>query len=461
MRPQRAARRERPGHEHLCDDAISLDQSCLGSASGPSDDLAGTVPDVQKRVAVEAGIPPVTCFTFFVELGRLLPVPPTQIMIYDDRTDAWDGWTPMRLPLLVGVDENPPPFSGDVVPGWRISFRDVVVSVRTPLGAAEAAYEDWLAPVLTPSRNELRLSVRDQIGDTIRARQSVVALTRFLPQSEHPNSELMTIGWLTDVFRSCLAHLNHLLDHLSLVVRDWALGAIEHRDLSALLPVLLQSSHADSAGSVRGSTFVIPIHDDHRLAEPRQGDQDPADIAAAAYLVSEANRGDQPFESVFRYLRAAHAERIAGDPTRAVVDLATAMEILFSQLIATGGSALGWDDARIERANKVSTGLRGRVQDHLGPLLGAKIDVFDGNTHWGQWWARGYMRRNDAVHHGQRLHDSECAEAWQAATQLINHVVAILKIQRELEPVAERLGAIAFGEPAWRNLPLPVNVDWF
>jgi hypothetical protein len=416
---------------------------------------------MKKRVAVEAGMPPVTCFTFFLEIGRLLPVPETQIMIYDDRTDAWEGWTPVSLPLLAGVDENPPPFSDDSVPGWRISFRDIEVSVQSPLGATEAVYEDWLAPVLTPARNELRRSMRDQIGDTIRVRQSVVALTRFIPESEHPSSEAMTTGWLTDVFRSCLAHLNRLLDHLSLVVRHWALGAVEHRDLPAFLPVLLQSSHADCAGTVRGSTFVIPIHDDHRLASPFHLDRDPGDIAAAANLFSEANRGDQPFEPVFRFLRAANTERTAGDPTRSVVDLATAMEMLFSQLIATGGAALGWDAARIERANKGSTGLRGRVQDHLGPLLGATIDVLDGATVWGQWWANGYMRRNTAVHDGQRLDDSECAEAWQAATQLINHVATVLRMQRDLEPVADRLSAIAFGEPTWRNLPLPVDIDWF
>jgi hypothetical protein len=256
---------------------------------------------------VSVAMPPVTCFTFFLEVGRLLPVPATQIMLYDDRTPEWDGWAPAMLPILAGARENPPRFSDDVVPGHRIAFRDVEVSVTTPLGAAETAYEDWLSPVLSPARNELRDSVRARIGDTIRARQTVVALTRYVPESAHPGSDEMTVGWLTDVFRDCLAHLNRLLDHLSLIVRDWAIAAVEYRDLPGLLPVLLQSSHADSSQRVRGSTFVIPIHDDNPHAHHLAPDDALRDnITAAANLATEANRGRQPFEPVFRFLRASN-----------------------------------------------------------------------------------------------------------------------------------------------------------
>jgi hypothetical protein len=144
-----------------------------------------------------------------------------------------------------------------------------------------------------------------------------------------------------------------------------------------------------------------------------------------------------------------------------VIDLATAMEILFSQLIATGGTAAAWTPARIQRANKESTNLRGRVQDHLGPLLGANIDVEDGRTIWGEWWRFGYRCRNRAVHRGERLDDAECRKAWLAATRLIRHIVTVLTLQPDLEAVAELLGAIEFGEPDWRQAPVPADIDWF
>jgi hypothetical protein len=95
-----------------------------------------------------------------------------------------------------------------------------------------------------------------------------------MPESEHPASEDMTIRWWTRQFRWRLDRLNRLLDHLSFAASDWAIGAVERRDLPPILP---QSTHADRDGRVPGSTFGIPIHDDYprlatELEDPPNGD---------------------------------------------------------------------------------------------------------------------------------------------------------------------------------------------
>lgn len=416
----------------------------------------------KKREPIDKDLPPVTLFTFFLEVGRLLPVPRTQILSYADRTEGWTGWTPQLLSQMLGPGA-PPIFSETTVPGFRIAFRDVLASIGTPLYAAEVAYEDWLDAVTPVAVQARRRATRSQIGETTHVRQSIVALTRFIPEAEHPRSKDMTIGWLTEVLRELLAGLNRILDHLSFSARDWALGAVERRDLPAMLPMLVQSTHADLHLNVRGTTFAIPLHDDYpypeELGEP-SFDTEPIQTAVATVI--SGNHGEQPFESVFRFLRAANSERIAGDTTRAVIELATAMELLFSQLIAVAGTALSWDQQRIDRANSEKTQLRGRVCDHLGTLLKVNIDLTNTTTPWGEWWEQGYGRRNDAVHRGARLNDHDCQAAWAAATRLIAHITTILRLQPTLDSVADRLAALDLsGGPPWLDSPLPVEIDWF
>ncbi|HEY1777062.1 MAG TPA: hypothetical protein VGG41_12960 [Solirubrobacteraceae bacterium] len=275
----------------------------------------------------------------------------------------------------------------------------------------------------------------------------------------------MTVRWLTAVFHGMLAELNRVLDHVGFATRDWAITAIERRDLPAVLPVLLLSSHSDENLQPRASTFPIPLHNDMPyFIEMGEPSPDPVPIETAIAMVTASNRGRKPFEGMFRFLRAANSERIAGDATRCVVGLATAMELLFSQLIATAGPVLGWDQARIDRANRDATGLRGRVADHLGPLLtNAQIDVADTTSPWGEWWAKGYALRNEAVHDGRRLDDDDVRAAWRAASRLLVHITAVLRMQRDLEWIADELAFVALGtdDPPWLDLPLPVAIDWF
>ncbi|MGI8729322.1 MAG: hypothetical protein ACR2LK_04935, partial [Solirubrobacteraceae bacterium] len=278
--------------------------------------------------------------------------------------------------------------------------------------------------------------------------------------------ENRTIRWRTHQFRLSLDHLNRPLDHLSFAAHSWAIGALERRDLPPVLPVLLQSTHADHEGRVRGSTFGIPIHDDYPLLASDVEDTPIDDAGALQHAVDVAtasNHGALPFEQVFRFLRAADSERIGGDPTRSVVDLATAMELLFFQVLLCGGPAAGWDTARVARATGDRTPLRGRVEQHVGPLLGATVDVMDTTTVWGCWWERGYLRRNWAVHHGRRVTEEDCQRAWEAAADLIEHITKVLDLQPVLGHLSIALGELGLGrsKPPWLDQRLPIPIDWF
>jgi hypothetical protein len=320
--------------------------------------------------------------------------------------------------------------------------------------------------VITDAETQRRIAMRERYGSTVKAWQTVVALSRFIPETEHPASEQMTIRWLTREFRTSLDVLNRTLDHLSFAASDWAVGSVERRDLPSGLPVLIQSTHADEHQRARGSTFVMRLHDDDPV--PYTGeDRTPevsVDALAHALAISNAgNHGALPFEQVFRFLRAADSERIGGDPTRSVVDLATAFELLIFELLASGGPALGWPAEKVWRATKDSTQLRGRVEAHLAAMLGAHIDVTDTGTVWGRWWAEGYERRVGAVHRGERIDEDGCQTAYEAAVDLIEHITKLLQLQPQLHPLATALAELRLGrsEPPWLDRELPVTIDWF
>jgi hypothetical protein len=139
------------------------------------------------------------------------------------------------------------------------------------------------------------------------------------------------------------------------------------------------------------------------------------------------------------------------------------MELLFFQVLLSGAAAAGWKQAWVAGATSDRTQLRGRVEQHLGPLLGARVDVMDTTTVWGRWWERGYIHRNRAVHNGQRVTEDDCQRAWEAATDLIAHITKILCLQPAMDHLSVALSELELGraEPPWLDQRLPIAIDWF
>jgi hypothetical protein len=103
-----------------------------------------------------------------------------------------------------------------------------------------------------------------------------------------------------------------------------------------------------------------------------QLEQDEHVLHEAVARNQAANHGQQPFMLSFRLLHPAFAEKIVGAPTRAVIELATAVETLLSRVIQVAGPLAGRTEAQLDAAQRAS--LRNRITDHLGPLLQVSID---------------------------------------------------------------------------------------
>ncbi|MGA8365531.1 MAG: hypothetical protein WB709_13600 [Solirubrobacteraceae bacterium] len=347
-------------------------------------------------------LPPISVFTFVAELPYALPVPNDgQAVTYEMQTPAWSGWSGELVGRMLG--SNAPVFLDGQAPGTRITVRHVDVVEAMPLAMATEAFFDWVEPLLTAEEVQARREdLAKRKRDGFEVVRSVVALTRFVPRSEHPSTAEMTVGWLRALFQTALSDLNLILDALGLTASKWMVSAVSPRDLPALLPVIIESAHGNGRGGRLGSTFLLRLHDAFPAVPGRFAPRS-APVERAVALSKAANHGEQPFMLMFRLVHAAYGERLAGDPARAVVDLNTAIEVMVSALITEGGHSVGWDDARIKRATAERLGFRNRVVDHLAVLLGEKICLEKPQTPWGRWWQDGYAKRNAIVHSGARL----------------------------------------------------------
>jgi len=164
---------------------------------------------------VEADLPPITVLTFIVELPYAVPIPGNCPMIeFDARTPGWDGWPADQLAILLG--DGAPQFPAHLVPGVRTVVRHVDVVTTCPLFAASTAFADWVEPVLSEAAVAARRAETAAWSSGLGVVRSVVALTRFVPRSEHPVAADMTVGWMRALFQPALVHLNGTLQALGL-----------------------------------------------------------------------------------------------------------------------------------------------------------------------------------------------------------------------------------------------------
>lgn len=105
-----------------------------------------------KRGPIETDPPPFTKFTFFLEVGRLLPIPPRPWVSLAERTPAWGSWTVEGLKSMFGTDA-PQALSEGTVPGFHVSVRSVRTPTGMPLRAAAVAFRDWLVVADPHARN--------------------------------------------------------------------------------------------------------------------------------------------------------------------------------------------------------------------------------------------------------------------------------------------------------------------
>ncbi|HTR73928.1 MAG TPA: hypothetical protein VMH33_01555 [Solirubrobacterales bacterium] len=376
--------------------------------------------------------------TYVLELPFALPVPDDwQSAPLLPRTPGWEGWTGENFWALLewpGRKEIP----AHLMPGTQIRVRRVALRTALPLRAADEAFEDKIRPLLNRRERAVKRLFRFRADRGLRVMRSVVSLTTFVapldvPEDNLPETEL---EWLHIQFDRCLGDLNRFLTALGLSAADWRVGRLGAGQLPPLLPIIIDHvSPGDSPGRWP-IHLLVSIRPD--LPEPANADNpkpDPAWVAAG--IVSGANKGVEPYLEFFGLLQDAWADSLLGEPSRCVIGLGTAVEVLVSTTIREGGARLGWSDEEIAKGS--GAWLHEQVTKHLARLFGKKIDLKDESGVWGAWWSLAHGLRNVAVHDGRRIVLSDAVRAKEATTAVIREIRADLAADEKLAGLAKGL----------------------
>lgn len=380
---------------------------------------------------------PITLFTFFLELTRALPVQSGAMHVsYIDRDEEWSGWTDADLAGLLGNSEVETSPTGSV-PHTSMVVRHLTEPERAPLSRIEATFDDWGMQGLIPPDTVNRPGTEPEPGRaTIEVVKSVVALTRFVPQSAHPPGRELTVGALQRIMFDGLVHLNALLGPLGFVAGRWDIGALTLADVPPEVAVLVDNTGAPSEEQRTMVAFVTEIHDGYQILAGDLADDGSIAREAIGYHGDEKG-GGQPFLQVFRFIHAAEGERLVGDHTRALVDLNTAIELLIRFVLYYGHAMTGVPEKTAWEANQAP--LKQKVRRYLPDLLGREIDIEDPDGPWGAWFGDGYMLRNRAVHEGELLDYDAVERAFDQASELIDDLKTSLMANEQLRELGEQI----------------------
>ncbi len=378
---------------------------------------------------------PVTIFNFFLELTRALPVQSGAMHIsYVDRDEEWSGWTDADVAGLLGDIEVEASPAGSV-PHTSMIARHLTEPEPAPLSRVEAAFDDWGMQGLIPPETPNRPGAEPAPGRaTIEVVKSVVALTRFVPQSAHPPSRELTVGALHRIMFDGLVHLNALLEPLGFVAGRWEIGALTLADVPPEVAVLVDNTGTLPEEQRKMIAFVTEIHNGYPVLAGDLEDDGSIAREAIGYHGGEKD-GGQPFLQVFRFIHAAEGERLVGDHTRALVDLNTAVELLIRFVLYYGHAMTGVPEKVAWKANQAS--LKQKVKRYLPELLGRGIDIEDPGGPWGAWFGDGYMLRNRAVHEGELLDYDAVERAFGQASELIDDLKKSLMANEQLKKLGE------------------------
>jgi hypothetical protein len=400
---------------------------------------------------------PVTLFTFFLELTRALPMQSGAMHIsYVDRDEEWRGWTDADVAgLLGGIDVEKIPT--DSVPHTSMIARHLTEPEPAPLSRIEAAFGDWGMQGLIPPETANRPGAAPEPGQaTIEVVKSVVALTRFVPQSAHPPGRELTVGALQRIMFDGLVHLNALLEPLGFVADRWEIGALTLADVPPEVAVLVDNAGTLAEDRREMIAFVTEIHDGYPILAGDLDDDGSIAREAIGYHGGEKD-GGQPFLEVFRFIHAAEGERLVGDHTRALVDLNTAVELLIRFVLYYGHAITGVPEKTAWEANQAP--LKKKVTQYLPELLGREIDIKNPGGPWGAWFGDGYMLRNRAVHEGELLDYDAVERAFGQAGELIADLKTSLIANEQLRELGEQIEVEPY-PPDERNRDDLLNIEF-
>jgi hypothetical protein len=297
--------------------------------------------------------------THVLELPRDLLLPDNFGMArFELRDDVFVGWSRDARAGLIGL---PPPTDEDTSPVFRAMFRRINVRTKLPLEAADAAFEGFIRPL--SRRREWwfrRMSVRLMRRRGFYEWVTVVAASRFVSPSEWPADVPEQMDFLRDLLDESLTDLNRYIVALSLARNDVSLTPIAVGDIPALCPVILETAPMPT-GRRDGISIVLPVHavvPNQALAHP-----DPAPAEHAAQIARSEFFGGQPFFLFLELMQRAGNAWITKRLAQEIIELGTAMEVLFSTVIRESSALLG--DPQARAAGILAAPLRSQVSDHL------------------------------------------------------------------------------------------------
>jgi hypothetical protein len=375
--------------------------------------------------------------TYILELPFSLPIPHDwQMSPLLKRTAGWEGWTGRDFwHLLERSGSGSLPEHS--MPGTQIRFRRVSVQSVAPLRAADEAFADKVIPLLNRRERLARWWGLKRADRGIEFMRSVVSISVFAAPGDIPDVDAeQELDWLRDHFYTGLAELNRFLTALSMAAADWRVGRLGAGQLPPLLPIVIDHVKPGDSPGRWPIQMIVSIRPD--APELKTASEPPPDFGwRAQAMLSGASHGIEPYMEFFSLIEDAWAYSLLGESTRCVISIGTAVEVLVSTTLREGGARLDWSADEISKAS--AAWLQRQVTSYLAKMLDKTIDIEDSSTSWGAWWSSAYQLRNEAVHDGRQISNTDAATAKRITAQLVRELRADLAKQEALADLASAL----------------------
>jgi hypothetical protein len=213
-------------------------------------------------------------------------------------------------------------------------------------------------------------------------------------------------------------------------------GRLGAGQLPPLLPIIVDHVRPGDSPGRWPIHLLVSIRPD--APELSTTEEPPPDFAwSATAMMKGANQGIEPYLDFFALIEDAWAYSLLGESTRCVITLGTAVEVLVSTTVREGGARLNWPSEEISEGS--TAWLQKQVTSWLARVLGKKIDVKDPSSAWGAWWSSAYRMRNEAVHAGRRLTQTDAVGAKKATAEVLRELKSDLGGHHALSDLSKAL----------------------
>jgi hypothetical protein len=308
----------------------------------------------------------------------------------------------MSMARMIGVPAALPP---GLRPQYQIAFRRTPTRRPEPRASIALAFPEHFFAKRSRTAGlveRLRLTLGSIFG--VSQNRTVVAVTHWDSLAE------ATTEGRHQVEQDVQA-LNDFLAAYGLVSDDPLIGPLTLAELPSAAPSIAVTGPQDGPAAVQGYV-AINAWRQALLQIPREA----VDVERAAIMFDIQLGGDDPTFRVIALLHEALRDMTAGRLVRSAMLQGTAVELLVETTIERAWIPAGLDPARLSGA--LSSGFKNELEQHLGAVLGTKIDLVGRGTPVADWWQLGYAMRNSVVHDGKPPDYESVSDALRSAFEV-------------------------------------------